>query len=209
MANVDGAFGFRQVGGLGSRPTSEGTSKYVIQSGTTGAIYAGDVMTAGNGTTVSEGGGVLAYGYVGSSETDAVRNVGIFNGCFYDDPTTSKPTFKNYWPGDVATTSPAAGATAFVYDNPFQIYRCGTDAQVASTIAGAHEVIFQTFGFNTTAGSTATGKSSATLDIASTHATDDTWKFLGVAEDPENSDVTAAYCSVNVIQNLNEIVDST
>ena len=81
MANQDAPFGFRQVGGLGSRPTSEGTSKYVIQSGTTGAIYAGDVMTAGNGTTISEGGGVLAYGYVGSSETDAVRNVGIFNGC--------------------------------------------------------------------------------------------------------------------------------
>ena len=83
MANQDAPFGFRQVGGLGSRPTSEGTSKYIIQSGTTGAIYAGDVMTAGNGTTISEGGGVIAYGYVGSSETDAVRNVGIFNGCFY------------------------------------------------------------------------------------------------------------------------------
>jgi len=78
-----------------------------------------------------------------------------------------------------------------------------------STVAGAHEVIFQTFGFNTTAGSTATGKSSATLDIGSTHATNDTWKLLGLAEDPENEDLTAAYCSVNVIQNLNEIIDST
>jgi len=87
--------------------------------------------------------------------------------------------------------------------------RCASDDQVASTVAGAHEVIFQTFGFNTTAGSTATGKSSATLDIGSTHATNDTWKFLGLAEDPENEDLTAAYCSVNVVQNLNEIIDST
>ena len=84
MANQDAPFGFRQVGGLGSRPTSEGTSKYLIQSGTTGAIFAGDVMSAGNGVVISEGGGTLAYGYVGSSETDAVRNVGIFNGCFYN-----------------------------------------------------------------------------------------------------------------------------
>jgi len=33
--------------------------------------------------------------------------------------------------------------------------------------------------------------------------------LLGLAEDPENEDLTAAYCSVNVIQNLNEIIDST
>ena len=108
MANQDAPFGFRQVGGLGSRPTSEGTSKYIISSGLTGAIYAGDVVTLGNGTTISEGGGVIAQGYVGSSETDAVLNVGIFNGCFYNDPTTNKPTFKNYWPGDVNVSIPAA-----------------------------------------------------------------------------------------------------
>ena len=54
MANQDAPFGFRQVGGLGSRQTSEGTSKYVIQSTQAGAIYAGDVVTAGNGTTKYE-----------------------------------------------------------------------------------------------------------------------------------------------------------
>ncbi len=49
MANQDAAFGFRQVGGLGSRPTSNGTSKYVIASSQAGAIYAGDVVTFGDG----------------------------------------------------------------------------------------------------------------------------------------------------------------
>ena len=53
MANQDAAFGFRQVGGLGSRPTSEGTSKYVIQSGYTSAIYAGDIVELGAGTDES------------------------------------------------------------------------------------------------------------------------------------------------------------
>jgi len=118
-----------------------------------------------------------------------------------------KPTWKNHYT-DV-TPANSEDTKAFVYDNPFQIYRCASDDAVATTVAGAHEVIFQTFGFNTTAGSTATGKSSATLDIGSTHATNDSWKLLGLAEDPENEDLTAAYCSVNVIQNLNEIIDST
>ena len=49
MANIDAPFGFRQVGGLGSRQTSEGTSKYVIASGYTSAIYAGDVVEFGAG----------------------------------------------------------------------------------------------------------------------------------------------------------------
>ena len=43
MANQDAPFGFRQVGGLGSRPTSEGTSKYLINSTQAGNIFAGDI----------------------------------------------------------------------------------------------------------------------------------------------------------------------
>jgi hypothetical protein len=180
MANVDGAFGFRQVGGLGSRPTSEGTSKYVIQSGTTGAIYAGDVMTAGNGTTISEGGGVLAYGYVGSSETDAVRNVGIFNGCFYDDPTTSKPTFKNYWPGDLTITNPSAGATAFVYDNPDDLFEVQTSGTLTQVIASR--------GIDSayTAGSTINGRSKE--EITATAKSGGQFAVVRISGDPANSD---------------------
>ena len=180
MANVDGAFGFRQVGGLGSRPTSEGTSKYVIQSGTTGAIYAGDVMTAGNGTTVSEGGGVLAYGYVGSSETDAVRNVGIFNGCFYDDPTTSKPTFKNYWPGDLTITNPSAGATAVVYDNPDDLFEVQTSGTLTQVIAS------RGIDMGYTAGSTINGRSKE--EITATAKNAGQFAVVRISGDPSNSD---------------------
>ncbi|MCH2451555.1 MAG: hypothetical protein MK198_15630, partial [Gracilimonas sp.] len=132
MANIDAPFGFRQVGGLGSRPTSEGTSKYVIASGYAGAVYAGDVVEFGAGT--GEGGNAIAAGYVGeAAATSSIRNVGIFNGCFYDDPTTGKPTFKNYWPGSVTVTNPAAGATAFVYDNPDDLF----EVQANSTLVRA------------------------------------------------------------------------
>ena len=182
MANQDAPFGFRQVGGLGSRPTSEGTSKYVIQSGTTGAIYAGDVVTLGNGTTISEGGGVIAQGYVGSSETDAVLNVGIFNGCFYDDPTTKKPTFKNYWPGDVTVTNPSAGATAFVYDNPDDLFEVQSSGTLSQAIVG------RGIDMAYTAGATINGRSKE--EITATASADGGFTPLRISEDPANSDVS-------------------
>ncbi len=194
MANIDGAFGFRQVGGLGSRPTSEGTSKYIIASGLTGAIYAGDVMTLGNGTTVSEGGGVIAQGYVGSSETDAVLNVGIFNGCFYDDPTTSKPTFKNYWPGDVVVTNPSAGATAFVYDNPDDLF----EVQANSTLVRA--TVGRAVDMGYTAGSTINGRSKEEIDV--TPGADLALRVIRISGDVSNSDIGSA--NANWIVKFNE-----
>ena len=41
---------------------------------------------------------------------------------------------------------------------------------------------------NTTAGSTTTGQSSATLDIGDTSADSASWRLLRSAEDPENDD---------------------
>ena len=186
MANQDAAFGFRQVGGLGSRPTSNGTSKYVIASGLTGAIYAGDVVTLGDGTTISEGGGVIAQGYVGSSETDAVRNVGIFNGCFYDDPTTRKPTFNNFWTGDVVVTNPAAGATAFVYDDPADLFEVQTSGTINQTYVG------RSLDMAYTAGSSVTNGRSKEEIGATSYSGTAQFALIRVSEDPANSDETAA-----------------
>ena len=68
MANQDAAFGFRQVGGLGSRPTSEWyfSVQNVIASGQTGAIYAGDVVAMG-AVASDQAGGAIPAGYIGSS----------------------------------------------------------------------------------------------------------------------------------------------
>ena len=180
MANQDAPFGFRQVGGLGSRPTSEGTSKYVIASTQAGAIYAGDVVTAGDGTTKYEGGGTIAYGYIGSSETDAVRNVGIFNGVFYDDPTTAKPTFKNYWPGDVTVTNPSAGAPAFVYDNPDDLFEVQTSGTLTQSIVG------RGIDMGYTAGSTVNGRSKE--EITATAVSGGQFVPVRLSGDPSNSD---------------------
>jgi hypothetical protein len=196
MANQDAPFGFRQVGGLGSRPTSEGTSKYVIQSTQAGAIYAGDVVTAGNGTTKYEGGGTIAYGYVGSSETDAARNVGIFNGVFYDDPTTAKPTFKNYWPGGVTVTNPAEGATAFVYDNPDDLFEVQTSGTLAQTVASrGNDMAY-------TAGSTVNGRSKE--EITGAAVAGGQFTMIRKSEDPSNTDLSTA--NSNWIVKFNEHV---
>jgi len=177
MANQDAPFGFRQVGGLGSRPTSEGTSKYTIASGFADAMYAGDVVEAGAGT--SEGGTAIAAGYVGpAAATSALRIVGVFNGCLYDDPTTSKPTFKNYWPASVA-----AEATAFVYDNPDDLF----EVQATGIIAVTN--ICQPMNFAFTEGSTINGRSKEELGI--TTSTTLQTRIVRISGDPSNSDAAA------------------
>lgn len=197
MANQDAAFGFRQVGGLGSRPTSNGTSKYVIASGYTSAIYAGDIVEMGAGT--DESGAAIAAGYIGqAAATTSTRNVGIFNGCFYDDPTTRKPTFNNYWPGDIDVTNPAAGATAFVYDDPADLFEVQTSGTINQTYVG------RSIDMAYTAGTAVTNGRSKEEIGATSYAGTGQMALIRVSEDPSNSDETAA--NSNWIVKFNEHV---
>ena len=193
MANVDAPFGFRQVGGLGSRPTSEGTSKYIIESSFADSIFAGDIVEAGAGT--SEGGTAIAAGYVGNAAaTSSSRNLGIFNGCFYDDPTTGKPTFKNYWPGSVTVTNPSAGATAFVYDNPDDLFEVQTSGTLTQSIASrGNDMAY-------TAGSTINGRSKE--EITGAAVASGQFVVLRISGDPANSDTGNA--NSNWIVKFNE-----
>ena len=178
MANQDAPFGFRQVGGLGSRPTSEGTSKYTILSGFADSIFAGDIVEAGAGT--SENGTSITAGYVGNAAaTSSSRNLGIFNGCFYTDPTTAKPTFKNYWPASVA-----AEAQAFVYDNPDDLFEVQTSGTLAQTVASrGNDMAY-------TAGSTINGRSKEEITGAAVGGGQFT--MIRKSEDPSNTDLSTA-----------------
>ena len=53
-------------------------------------------------------------------------------------------------------------------------------------------------------GSTQSGQSSNMMLLAGGDATANTWRTVRIAEDPENSDITAINCSVVVVQNLNQ-----
>ena len=195
MANRNAAgFGLQPTRVLGQSPATAGFGQYWIDAGDGTTIYNGEAVYSAVGSIL------------GAQGAATTATLGVLQGIFYNAATTLKPTWQNYY-ADV-TPANSEDIQAFVYDNPFQIYAVATDDAVETTIAGAHEKICETYGMNTTAGSTTTGKSSATLNIGATSATANQWKFLGVAEDPENEDLTAAYCSVNVVQNLNEIIDS-
>ena len=196
MANKNEAgFGLIPAGTLGNTPSTQGLSEYFID--------AGDTANKFNGMAVQ-----VTAGYIVTAEDAATaESVGVLQGIFYNAATTLKPTFASWYDATI-TPANSEDTKAFVNDYPFQLYNIASDAAVASTVVGAHAVYLDTFDVNT-GGSTTTGRSNTTLDIGDTHATNNTWRLIRSAEDPENSDLTAAYCTVVVIQNLNQYIDSS
>ena len=176
MANQDAAFGLRPLKTLGQADDSTGMSSHKIEPGDASILYQGSMAVGAN------------TGYVDISGTADTTNVGAFWGTFYIDPTTLKPTFKNYYPGGV--TPPSSGAVeAFVYDNPQQMFEIQSD----NTAASAQTDVFMCADLSTPAGgSTTNGVSSMELADATLSATAAVLKIIGVSRDPANSDLTAA-----------------
>ena len=196
MANRNSAgFGFIPAGTLGNTPSTQGLSEYFI--------VAADSVNKFNGM-----GERVTAGYIVTGEDSTTGTTcGVLQGIFYNAATTLKPTFASWYDGTI-TPANSEDTKAFVNDYPWQLYNVATDAAVATTIAGAHAIYLDTFDVNT-GGNTTTGRSNTTIDIGDTAAASKTWRLIRSAEDPENSDLTAAYCTVVVIQNLNEYIDST
>jgi hypothetical protein len=176
-------FGLVPAGTLGSTPATSGQGKYKIDAGYATTIYQ-------NGAVAS------SAGYIIDGQTTDAPILGVLNGIFYNAATTLKPTFSNHYVQ--VTPANSEDIDAFVFDNPQQQYVVATDATVAQ--AG----FLETYDMNTSAGSTTTGKSSATLDIGDTSADAASWRLLRSAEDPEN-DENAAFRSVVVVPNLIEL----
>ena len=176
-------FGLIPAGTLGQTPATSGTGKYKIDAG-----YA---------TTIFQNGAVASSaGYIIDGQTTDAPILGVLNGIFYNAATTLKPTFSNHYVQ--VTPANSEDIDAFVFDNPQQQYVVATDAAVAQS------GYLETYDMNTSAGSTTTGKSSATLDIGDTSADAASFRLLRSAEDPEN-DENAAFRSVIVVPNLIEL----
>ena len=190
-SNTQG-YGLIPVGTLGNTPSTQGQSAYKIDAGYSAAVIY-------HGAPVVSAAGYMTEGTVVTTGTTSM--CGVLNGIFYNAATTLKPTWNN---GYITAVTPANSedTTAFVLDNPFQLYEIATDAAI--TQAGHME----TYNLNAVSGSTTTGQSSNTLDIGSTHATNYSWRLVRLADDPSNNTITAAYTSVIVVPNLNEFVDS-
>ena len=185
MANRNTAgFGLIAQGTLGSTDQSQGQGKYYIQ-----ANYATSLF---QGTAVNQTGGYIITAQAAITNTC----IGVLNGVFYNAATTQKPTFQNYY--SQVTPANSENITAFVIDNPHQLYVGCMDTAIPIANMG------KTFGFDTTTGSTASGQSTNKMLLAGGHATNNTWRTVRIAEDPENSDIATANCSVVFVQNLNQ-----
>ena len=190
MANQDAAFGLRPLKMVGQGDDSTGMSSHFIDAGDASTIFQGSPVIA-------------AAGYVDASTAGAVPNLGAFWGCFYNDPTTLKPTFKNYYPGSI--TPPASkDVEAFVYDNPNQMFEVQSDNTGASVQADVFSNADWVTG-TIASGSTLNGVSSAELDDSTIAASSDAaaqMLIIGVSRDPKNSDLGSANVNWRVLVNM-------
>ena len=196
MANSNGAFGLRPIGVVGQFANTNGATEYRIASGNTNAIYQGSPVIP------------LSTGFidiVGAAAGGSVGLVGVFWGCEYVSSTTGEKIFSNYWPGSGADSNHPV--KAFVYDNPMQTFVIASDASLTNeSTARGH--VFANANFAAGAdGSTTTGISSAKLGV-STIATTNTLhlRIMGIQDDPENADFTAA--GIGLIVRLNNSFNS-
>lgn len=182
MANVDKAFGLRPLGNL-SASGSQKQYGYEIADNQAGAIFQGDLVTLKDGYILQ---------FDPASHTAAV---GVFNGCNYIDPTTGKPTWKNYYPGGVNITQ--GKIIADVIDDPNQLFIIQNDGTSAVTDYGLNaDIVVGT-------GNTTTGVSANVLDtssIATTAALN--LKIVGLWDTPNNSVGANAVVVVKINEHL-------
>lgn len=198
MANVNGAFGLKPINLAGGAPNSTGTNAYFIKSDAS-AIYQGSPVIATND-------GIIAI--TGLASGDTYKHIGVFAGCEYVSSVTGKKTWSNYWPGSGADTN--FDIVGYVYDNPVQRFVITTDATFTNE-ATAKAAIFENTQFDSgTSGSTTTGNSSAAMDVATLDATDASLplKIVGIYDDPENQDFTAAGVGMVVMFNNHALLSN-
>ena len=186
-------FGLIPSGALGGTAAAGGQNKYKIDSGYGSSIYLGQPVQFD-----TAGGANDNPGYIINGQDAITRStIGVFNGCFYTDATTNKPTFSSYFP---RTTAPANSEDidAFIIDNPFQQYNVQLDARLGANAAAAQAEMGKTLGLTVSAngaasansGSTLSGQSNSQLTVGTaSNAVANQWRLLRVAEDPENEDL--------------------
>ena len=179
MANKDAAFGFRPVRHLTGGVIRTEEMNIAANYGT--AIYTGNVVEA------------VAGGGIEIAAAGDTQLAGIFGGCFYTDPTTSKPTYSAHYP---ASTN-ASDIVAYVYDDPMIVFEAQHDG------TGTAAMNFGGFDYVGLTGDDTSGLSKAELDT-STVTTSGNFQQLGISKDPENSDTSAANANAYVIVNGTE-----
>ena len=192
MANRNTAgFGLIPTGTVGGTPATAGQGKYFIDAAYNVSLFQGSVVQS-------------KVGYIKEAESSRTAlTIGVLNGIFFNAATTLKPTFDNKYIQPI-TPANSEDITAFVIDNPMQLFVGNLNAAAAQADFGRTVSMTQA----NPAGSTTSGQSSKKLDDANIHDTNNQFRLLRSAEDPEN-DENAANRSVVVCQNLNQYMQNT
>jgi len=190
MANLSSGFGFRPSRMLGGGYNTTGQTEYTIGNNEGSAIFQGDPVI------------LVANGAIDIGSTAGAELLGVFNGCEYVDPTTSKPTFSNYYPGSIA----ADNIKAFVIDNPDAVFEVKCDDANAGQAQVGTNCNIATYA----AGSTISGVSSVKID-GDSFTTDAAGNFrvVGLSTDPDNNDFSLANANILVKINLHSLTDTT
>jgi len=181
MANKDAAFGFKPARHLSGGEIR--TEEYAIAANYGTSIFSGQVVEA------------VAGGGIEDAAAGDTQQLGVFGGCFYTDPTSSKPTYKAFYP---ASTN-ASDIVAYVYSDPHIVFEAQHDG--TGTAAMNHSG----FDFVGTSGSTITGQSTSEIDTSSS-GTSGGFKQIGISKDPDNSDTANANANAYVVFNTGEHV---
>ena len=183
MANQLEKFGLRPYRKLDGTPLVGAQNRYKIANGDATAIFQGDLVRPLTTGFVTRAAGNTSYAVVG-----------VFNGCFYNDPTTQKPTYSNYYPGGVTPTQ--GQITAFIVDDPDAVFLMNADAVFAQAN------LFTNYSVDNGGGSTTTGISEVMLDVAVTGTAGSyVVQAIDICQDPENDDQTTS--NANILVRIN------
>ena len=210
MANETGGFGLRSVYTLGSSPATQGLSEYPIKSAPGKGLYqndpcskqgAGDTGYLQDAANATMDDGLTGGAGWAINTGNILPMTGVFNGAFYVDGTTSKPTWSNtVASGQTFGTDYNTGSSdgiGFVNDNPMQEYVVKAAAATAISIM----VPDLTYNMADLGTSYSNGQSTAKLATgasAAAGAGQYAFNIVRVANDPLNSDNSAVNSNVIV-----------
>jgi hypothetical protein len=167
---VDAPYGLVPINLIGGQVFAGSTRLIPIASGSTTAIFNGDVVNLGSSGTLGKDVG-----------TATATPVGVFLGCSYTDPVFGK-TFRQFYPGGLAI----ADIMAYVIDDPDALFKVAVTAAGTSTIGNvSRAVVGENSALIQTAGNTANGNSR--VSISSTTATASTLPIRIIDVVPETA----------------------
>jgi hypothetical protein len=171
MANRSSVgFGLRPIGKVGQNRDAQGLSEYLVSDSPTIAYFNDPVKATDAGT--------IAVAAAGD------RLLGSLNGSFYTDPTTQKPTWRNYIPSVAATD-----IVAFVSDDPYERFEIRSN----NTGASATSDIFNNANIVYTAGDSANYVSRVRLNDSTLTTSTEQLQILGSTKDTGDNNITQSH----------------